>query len=313
MRAERLIALIALLERRREATARELATELGVSSRTVYRDLETLSGMGVPVYADVGRGGGVRMLPGYHARLGGLSDTDAESMALLASPSGADEPLLDKLAQQLPRAQALAIRRARQRLLFDSDPWFSTGLLPDTLATLKGAVWRNQCLQILYERLDGRARQYTIEPYAVAAKVELWYLVAKTPPGMRVFRVSRILHLKALDATFVRDEDFDLRAFWNAWTVRFQANPPDRLDVHVVISEAGARQLVAAEGRRVGRFLDEIRFDANGLARAVLDLETEARAVSVLFALGDRVRIEAPRSLRARLTELARAVLAAHA
>lgn len=313
MRAERLIALIMLLERRRDSTARELARELGVSSRTVYRDLETLSGMGVPVYTDVGRGGGIRMLPGYQARLGGLTDADAESMALLASPSGTGELLLDKLAQQLPRAQSLAIRRARERLLFDSEPWFASGLLPDGLDILKGAVWRNQSLQILYERLDGKARQYTIEPYAAAAKVELWYLIAKTPSGMRVFRVSRVLHIEALDQTFVRDEDFDLREFWNAWTVRFQANTPDRLEVHVVISAAGARQLIAAEGRRVGRFLDDVHFDADGLAHAVLDLETEARAVSVLFALGEEVRVEAPLALRGRLTELARTVLEIYA
>lgn len=69
MRAGRLITLMLILQRRGRVTAAELAAELEVSERTVLRDIEALSGAGVPVYATRGPGGGFQLLEGYSAEL----------------------------------------------------------------------------------------------------------------------------------------------------------------------------------------------------------------------------------------------------
>lgn len=311
MRAERLIALILLLQRREGTQAQELADALGVSARTVYRDLDVLSAMGVPVISDVGRGGGVRLLPGYKSELSGLRTEDAEALALLASPGGDAERVLDRLASAVPHAQSLAHDFARQRMLFDAVPWFAESRLEGALDALKGAIWNNLRVAMLYERLDGRARQYDVAPYAMVAKVDLWYLVAVTAAGMRVFRVSRVLSLTVSDEVFTRDEHFDLHRFWREWTKRFEANPPDHFPVEVEISRAGVAAIVASEGRRIGRFLDDSTFDRDGWARAVLDLETEDRALKVLLALGDQVSIARPQALVEKLRSVAEGVLRA--
>ncbi|MUM34442.1 HTH domain-containing protein, partial [Mycolicibacterium sp. CBMA 361] len=80
MRADRLVATLLLLQRRKQVTASEVALELEVSERTARRDLEALSVAGVPVYSMPGRGGGWRLLGGARTDLSGLTASEARAL-----------------------------------------------------------------------------------------------------------------------------------------------------------------------------------------------------------------------------------------
>lgn len=136
MRAGRLVTMMLILQRRGRVTAAELATELEVSERTVFRDIEALSGAGVPVYATRGPGGGFQLLEGFESD---LSDPDdwrpsgtrpgrPRRASVRVSPEGR------RRAAVLGRLQPLRVRRAVPP---DEHGWLEATF---RLASLDGAV-----------------------------------------------------------------------------------------------------------------------------------------------------------------------------
>src|SRR5512139_1392804 len=131
MRADRLLGLLMILQSRGRQTAGQLAAELEVTERTIYRDVLALSTAGVPVYAERGPGGGIALLEDYRTNLTGLTAGEARALFTLSIPS----PLVDlglnldlqsalrKLAAALPPARLSDASRLLQRVHLDWSPW----------------------------------------------------------------------------------------------------------------------------------------------------------------------------------------------
>ncbi|WP_042938468.1 helix-turn-helix transcriptional regulator, partial [Rhodococcus sp. AW25M09] len=93
MKASRLLHLLLLLQTRQRITTSELADRLGVSRRTVLRDVEALSVAGVPVYAERGRKGGIVLLPGARLNASHLEPSEMEALSV----AGLDSAQLERL------------------------------------------------------------------------------------------------------------------------------------------------------------------------------------------------------------------------
>jgi predicted DNA-binding transcriptional regulator YafY len=317
MRAERLISILMALHRGRTMTAGELASRLSVSVRTIFRDVDALSTMGVPVYTELGRGGGIRLIEGYSSDLTGLSSGEAEALALVASPAAIGvhalasptRSALDKLAAAVPSMHQLRAQHARGRLLFDTKPWFRSLDTSPFLDLLRTCIWKDQCVDLRYERSDGEVRDYRLDPYALVVKVDTWYVIGRVKREMRVFRMSRVQSAQECPDTFTRDKDFDLHKYWHNWCERFEKNPPNTFAVELSITPKGRKHLLDCYGNWFRKHVEPLG-EKFKRAEVTLEFDREDIAMRVLFGLGGEAEILKPKALRRKLGALADEVVA---
>jgi predicted DNA-binding transcriptional regulator YafY len=325
MRASRLISLVLLLQSRESMTAAELARELEVSERTVYRDVEALSAAGVPVYAEQGRNGGYRLVGGYRTRLTGLSREEAEALFLAGLPGpAADLGLADavaaaelKLLAALPATLRDAPERTGQRFHLDVPGWFGPSGPPPVLRDLARAVWRDEVVEFRYRRGKGTpdgGPVRTVEPYGLVLKNGTWYLVAAIGGGHRTYRADRIHSLRPTGDHFDRDEDFDLPGHWTEQAERFldsmlgeeatvRLGPRGRRLLRYAVEPYAARRALAEAGEP----------DADGWVTTTLPIESPDVACSELLRLGTEAEVLAPPELRALVAETAARVAGIYA
>ena len=234
MRADRLLSLLMLLQTRGRMTAQELAGELEVSVRTIYRDIDALSAAGIPVYAGRGPGGGCELIDSYRTSLTGLNEDKVRALFMLSIPAplaqlGVSQELrsaLLKLAAALPAARRQDEAHVRQRIHLDWSGWEQPEEPVPHLQTAHRAVWEDRRLRLTY-RLQLGAQvevERVVDPYGLVAKAGVWHLVHASDGHVRVHRVSRLLDAHVTDEHFERPADFDLAAFWKEWCAGHERN-----------------------------------------------------------------------------------------
>ncbi|MEU8124977.1 WYL domain-containing protein [Spirillospora sp. NPDC049024] len=335
MRASRLLSLLLLLQTRERMTARELAAELEVSVRTVYRDVESLSAAGVPVYADRGPDGGYRLLNGYRTRLTGLTATEAESLTLSALPGPASQlGLGDVLAAELKLMAALPpdlrtrAARIRERFHLDAPGWFRSPDEVPHLHAIADAVWNQHRIEVLYRRWR-RPQQVTrtLDPLGVVLKAGTWYLIARaadpapaphpdapadgTADAPRTYRVSRVLTLRALPGHFDRPHGFDLAAYWAAYAERFEADAYREYATVKLSPDGLTRSQILLPPTMARAALDTATPPGpDGWVHATLPIESVRHAHVEFLKLGADVEVVDPPHLRDMIAATARAITA---
>jgi len=310
MRADRLLKLVLLLQTRGLMTAERLAEELEVSVRTIYRDIEALSGAGFPVYTERGVGGGCRLVDGYRTTLTGLSAPEAQALAFAALPGAAAALGVGALAAAAhlkvltavsPEARS-TLASVQERFHLDPRGWFRT-TPPEHphLPPLARAVWDGRQVRSVYARAKGRAKARVLHPLGLVLKDGIWYLVATDDDAMRTYRVSRFEQVDLLDEPVDRPADFDLGSWWAEWADSFETNL-NEYAVTVRVAPA-AQQRLGELGDAVQRASKQPppRRDRNGWERRVLMFERPDWAESILLRLGAGVEVIDPPEMRERL------------
>ncbi|CAM3302108.1 MULTISPECIES: helix-turn-helix transcriptional regulator [Streptomyces] len=234
VKSDRLLSVLLLLQTRGRITADRLAAELEVSRRTIYRDVEALSAAGVPVYAERGRSGGIRLLPGYRTDVTGLTSDEARALFVLAT-QGAHQALgldgalgtaLRKVMAALPAPHRPAAELTSRRILVDPDPWLSGPRADVRLDELHTAVFTDRRLRLRYRHGgEGPARTYTVDPYGLVSKAGVWYLVADRRRSPALFRVDRVVTASVVDEAVRRRPGVELAEVWGVLRRRVEERP----------------------------------------------------------------------------------------
>ena len=221
MRADRLVAILLMLQSRGQVTAAEVAAELEVSERTARRDLEGLGMAGLPVYSTQGRNGGWRLAGGGRTDLSGLNASEARALFLVAGPSPTASPelkaALRKLVRALPESFRAHAEAASTAVVVDPISWDRLSPArppPPLLESIQQMVIEGKRIRLGYVARDRAATDRIVHPLGLAAKGSTWYLVGDTEAGLRTFRVDRMTTVEPTGEPAVRPPGFDLA---NAW------------------------------------------------------------------------------------------------
>jgi len=320
MRASRLLTILMQLQLRGRISAGDLARDLEVSVRTIYRDVDQLSAAGVPVFSERGRNGGFELHEGYRTRLTGLTEDEAQTLLL----AGIGEAAMDlgvgeaaataqlKVLASLPPALGASALKVGARFHLDPSAWYTRGETLSYLPTLAAAVWNDRSIRLTYESWKGEVVR-RVDPWGLVLKGGVWYLVAAVKGVPRTYRVSNIRTLEVLDAAFQRPADFELKRHWAGWVRTFE----DRILVGravVQLSPTGLRRLwdvspqaaaaAAATHRPIG--------DSDWI-EAEIPVEETGFTARQLLGLGCEIRVRHPEVLVRALAAEAKAVSALYA
>lgn len=294
--------ILLLLQTRGRMTAAQLAAELEVSVRTVYRDVEALGAAGVPLYGDAGHAGGYRLLDGYRTRLTGLTAEEAEALFLSGVPGPAAQlglgPVLAaaqlKVRAALPAELRAHADRISGRFHLDAPGWYTEAGAHETsaLPAVADAVWNSRVLRVVYRRWrEPTDVERRLEPYGLVLKAGRWYVVAG--PGPRTYRVDQILELTPSQEEFTRPADFDLAAYW----ARYQRGFHERL-----YRDAPQAVVRIAPGVTLARAAPpEGPADEDGWTTVTVPIESVEHATAEFLRLGAGVEVLRPAALRARI------------
>src|SRR5262245_28125615 len=221
MRADRLVAILLMLQSRGQVTAAEVAQELEVSERTARRDLDALGMAGLPIYSKQGRNGGWQLPGGARTDLSGLTSAEARALVLVAEPSSTATPevkaALRKLLRALPEPFRQDAEAAPVAIVSDPTGWggtTSTRPPPVHLEALQRAVIEGEQVALGYVDREQNTTERVVHPLGLATKGQVWYLVADTAVGLRTFRVDRATAVTPTGEKVVRRDGFALAEAW---------------------------------------------------------------------------------------------------
>lgn len=202
MQESRLFKILYYLLDKGRATAPELAEKFEVSVRTIYRDIDALSGAGIPIYGEAGRTGGIQLMEGFVLDRALLSEE--EKQEILASLQSINAARNMGSSRTLQKLSAMFHLPLENWLEVDFSRWGNQGSDNEKFELLKSAVIYRRAVKIQYAGSCGVLSERTVQPLKLLYKARAWYLKAfcTEKEALRTFKLNRISELEILNESF---------------------------------------------------------------------------------------------------------------
>jgi len=204
MQINRLLEIVYLLMEQKGVTAKALSARFRVSQRTIYRDIDNLSLAGIPVYAEKGKGGGIRLLPEFVLSKSILNEQEQQDiLSALQVFGGVDSA---RTSDALKKLSALFKKSASDWLQVDFSDWNFSG--NNFFNSFKTAILEKRIAEFDYYGSSGEKTRRRVEPVQLWFKHRAWYIkgYCLLRQEMRMFKLTRVKNLKVTTKHFsIRD------------------------------------------------------------------------------------------------------------
>ncbi len=283
MQIHRMLDIMYILLSRERVTASDLARRFEVSTRTIYRDIEALSEANIPVYADRGKGGGIRIMEGFTVPKSLLTEKEQdEVLSALESVRAASTPAVESALSKLSQ---LFQRDRTSWISVDFSDWSG---VDERFSVLKAAILDKRRVRFEYFTGTGEKTLRTVEPLQMWFRHRSWYLKAHCldRDALRVFKYARMRNLRMLDETFSRelpeqaDADVSNQDSWRGMRLVMRINAGQAYRVY---DEFDERQVA-------------VQPDGSFLVSAVY--AADAWTLSMILSYGEQAEVMEPEWLR---------------
>lgn len=293
MKIERLLAIIVLLLNRRRMTARELAERFEVSVRTIYRDIQTLNGAGIPVCSSQGHEGGISISENYTLSRQLLSlDDMLNIITMLKGVNGTlqnpdVERVIEKITALIPQEEESRYCNHMESFVVDITAWGMQERIAASLKIVHCAITDSLCTDFTYTDANGQKTRRKVEPHTLVFKNFGWYLLAfcRIRDDFRIFRLSRIRDLQSSSEHFLRRECPDLQEImtWKERPVvelKLRFNSAIRIKVEDYFAE------------------EQLTIQSDGSILATFEMPEDDWILSFLLSFGSDVEVLSPQHWR---------------
>ena len=289
MEQSRLFKIVYHLLEKGKSTAPELAEKFEVSIRTIYRDLDTISAAGIPIYATQGKGGGIFIMQDFVLNKSLLSEQEKEQILMaLQGISATEHNQTDELLMKL---SGLFQSKVTNWIEVDFSEWYKNTPNYDVFNLIKNAIFNQYTITCSYFAREGNYSNRTVEPIKLIFKNKDWYLYGfyLLRNDFRFFKLTRIKDLEISSDTFIRE----VKSSHEIETVIKNKN----------FIHAKLKFSPKVAFRVYDEFTDNVSKDNQGNLYVNIDLPDNETLFSYILSFGDNVEILEPDYLRHSMKE----------
>ena len=289
MKDNRLFRILYYILEKGKVTANELADKFEVSVRTIYRDIDSISSAGIPIYALQGKGGGIEIAEDFVLSKSLLSEN--EKQQIMSALQGLDNTAIQRENELLTKLSALFKMKNTSWIEVDFNNWQNNKMYEKTFDDIKSAILSKNIISFTYFSSNEKETDRSVKPVRLIFKSQDWYLYALCllRNDFRYFKLSRIKNLE------IHTEKFD-DSFENAI---LKKEMPHENTVHIKVK---FDRKVAF--RVYDEINGEITEDNDGNLYSEIEIPNDYNLYNYIFSFGDEAEVLEPEEVRIQIKKM---------